>query len=265
MKKIVLILIACISSSVFSAEWGFSLTGMTGTQFQNQNEITALLDAQIGGYIDFDFMRISLFGEGNIGTGYPYRLEYNAGGSLEFLFFDTAGLGAGYYIYGNLFPAIKGTGYGSDTYNMHYVRIHAVFEKAISESLRFRTMPYVNYYYDPYDLSFNQSNIVKNENHIGFGIMFGVSLNLKKKKEVLLDPGSSGVEYIPVIIEVPSDNKYEVKIGDYLRKIATMYYGNEMLWPTIFKANQPLISHPDEIEPGWLLTIPNREEGDEEI
>lgn len=266
MKKIVLILIASISGMAYSADWGFSLSGMIGTQFQNQNEITALIDAQIGGFVDFDFMRISLFGEGSAGTGYPYRLEYNAGASIEFLFFETGGFGAGYYIFGNLFPAIKGRGYGSDIYNMHYIRLHAVFEKEISEKLRFRTMPFVSYYYDPYESSFNQSFIVKNDRSIGFGIMIGVSLNIKRKKEVvLLDPGDGPkeeicIEYVPVIIEVPTENKYEVKLGDYLRKISTMFYGNEMLWPIIFNANRPLISHPDEIEPGWLLTIPEREE-----
>ncbi len=44
--------------------------------------------------------------------------------------------------------------------------------------------------------------------------------------------------------------------GDTLSAIAKKFYGNANLYPQIFEANKPMLSHPDKIYPGQLLRIP---------
>lgn len=46
---------------------------------------------------------------------------------------------------------------------------------------------------------------------------------------------------------------------DCLRFIAKRYYGDEMKWPIIYRANQELIRNPDLIYPEWRLRIPRLE------
>jgi len=49
---------------------------------------------------------------------------------------------------------------------------------------------------------------------------------------------------------------YTVKRGDSLSKIAKEFYGDPMKYPTIFEANQPLLTDPNKIYPGQALRIP---------
>lgn len=49
---------------------------------------------------------------------------------------------------------------------------------------------------------------------------------------------------------------YTVVRGDYLRKLAQRFYGNEMQWPKIYNANKDKIKNPDIIYPGQVLVIP---------
>jgi hypothetical protein len=50
---------------------------------------------------------------------------------------------------------------------------------------------------------------------------------------------------------------YEVKPGDYLRKIAEMFYGDAMQWPRIYAENKDVIGpDPDKIFAGQTLVIP---------
>lgn len=49
---------------------------------------------------------------------------------------------------------------------------------------------------------------------------------------------------------------YPVAKGDTLSGIAKRLYGNANLYPKIFEANQPMLSHPDKIYPGQVLRIP---------
>ena len=50
--------------------------------------------------------------------------------------------------------------------------------------------------------------------------------------------------------------KYTVKSGDTLGKIAKHFYDAPLLYTEIFKANTDILSHPDKIEVGQILTIP---------
>ncbi len=47
-----------------------------------------------------------------------------------------------------------------------------------------------------------------------------------------------------------------VEKGDTLSAIAKKVYGNANLYPQIFEANKPMLSHPDKIYPGQNLIIP---------
>jgi len=49
---------------------------------------------------------------------------------------------------------------------------------------------------------------------------------------------------------------YQVVRGDTLSAIAKKHYGNANLYPQIFEANKPMLSHPDKIYPGQVLRIP---------
>lgn len=51
-------------------------------------------------------------------------------------------------------------------------------------------------------------------------------------------------------------NTYTVKSGDSLSKIAKEVYGDAMKYPVIFEANKPMLSNPDDIRVGQILTIP---------
>ncbi len=49
---------------------------------------------------------------------------------------------------------------------------------------------------------------------------------------------------------------YTVKAGDSLSRIAKREYGDASKWKKIFEANRTIISNPDLIHPGQVLTIP---------
>ncbi len=49
---------------------------------------------------------------------------------------------------------------------------------------------------------------------------------------------------------------YTVKSGDTLSKIAKAHYGDASKYPKIFDANRKILSDPDLIQPGQVLTIP---------
>jgi nucleoid-associated protein YgaU len=57
---------------------------------------------------------------------------------------------------------------------------------------------------------------------------------------------------------MPADagKTYTVAPGDSLSKIAQREYGDAGKWRHIFAANQGIISNPDLIHPGQVLTIP---------
>jgi len=50
---------------------------------------------------------------------------------------------------------------------------------------------------------------------------------------------------------------HTVASGDTLSAISKTYYGTWKLYPEIFEANKPMLSHPDKIYPGQVLRIPD--------
>lgn len=61
---------------------------------------------------------------------------------------------------------------------------------------------------------------------------------------------------LSVLAAEPEARFHTVVRGDTLSAIAKQYYGNPNLYPAVFKANQPMLKHPDKIYPGQVLRIP---------
>lgn len=52
--------------------------------------------------------------------------------------------------------------------------------------------------------------------------------------------------------------RYTVKSGDTLSGIADRYYADQRQYPAIFQANRVILTNPNQIRPGQVLTIPAR-------
>lgn len=70
--------------------------------------------------------------------------------------------------------------------------------------------------------------------------------------------GSSSAAMPKSAAETPkkASATYTVVSGDSLSKIAKRHYGDANKWKAIFEANRDLISNPDLIHPGQVLTLP---------
>lgn len=117
-----------------------------------------------------------------------------------------------------------------------------------------------------------QNYVVKNNLPIdGYDIKFdGASATVivqgnidtqSNKEKVLLCCGNvAGVEAVQDQLNVPTPEPearfYTVVKGDTLSKVAKEMYGNANAYMTIFKANEPMLSHPDKIYPGQVLRVP---------
>jgi nucleoid-associated protein YgaU len=63
--------------------------------------------------------------------------------------------------------------------------------------------------------------------------------------EVTIDPNAK-----------PASSTYTVKVGDTLSKIAKEQLGDANAYMKIFDVNKSILSDPDKIKPGQVLTIP---------
>ncbi|MGK9433408.1 LysM peptidoglycan-binding domain-containing protein [Pantoea agglomerans] len=59
------------------------------------------------------------------------------------------------------------------------------------------------------------------------------------------------------VITAGSNRTYTVKSGDTLSAIAKQFYNDASEYMKIFEANKNLLSSPDKIAPGQVLTIPD--------
>lgn len=64
------------------------------------------------------------------------------------------------------------------------------------------------------------------------------------------------VEEAPATQDMPAAKTHTVKQGDTLWAIAKSYYGSGASYPKIFDANRSVLSDPNKIKPGQVLTIP---------
>jgi len=91
--------------------------------------------------------------------------------------------------------------------------------------------------------------------------VYGQTESVSDKEKIVLMLGNvEGIatvdDRMSVVVPEPESDFYEVKSGDSLSKIAKAYYGDPMKYPTIFEANQPMLTSPDLIYPGQMLRIP---------
>ena len=61
---------------------------------------------------------------------------------------------------------------------------------------------------------------------------------------------------LPAAAEAPAAQKYTVRPGDSLSKIAKQFYGDASAYMKIFEANTDQLEDPNQIRPGQELVIP---------
>ena len=79
---------------------------------------------------------------------------------------------------------------------------------------------------------------------------------VEEKKEAVEWIVEQKAEERPQEIIVTQAQKYKVKEGDTLQKIAKKFYGSMKKWTVIYEANKANLKGPDKIYPGQLLDIP---------
>lgn len=89
----------------------------------------------------------------------------------------------------------------------------------------------------------------------------GTCADQATRERIVLSAGnvagvSSVQDQLNVLNLEPEAQYHDVKSGDNLSKIAKTYYGDANMYPLIFEANRPMLSHPDKIYPGQKLRIP---------
>lgn len=87
-----------------------------------------------------------------------------------------------------------------------------------------------------------------------------VATQADAEKAVLVAGNTQGVarvdDQIVVRDPAPPAVHHTVARGDSLSQLSLEYYGVIHLYDVIFEANKPMLSDPDEIEPGQVLRIP---------
>ncbi len=93
----------------------------------------------------------------------------------------------------------------------------------------------------------------------------GIAPTREASEKVTLCCGNvAGISSVNNLLSVASEEEssedeaqyHDVERGDTLSAIAKTYYGNANAYMKIFKANEPMLSHPDKIYPGQKLRIP---------
>jgi nucleoid-associated protein YgaU len=83
-------------------------------------------------------------------------------------------------------------------------------------------------------------SILDNIKNIGAELLHAVDKNVEDKS----------------VTAAESNRTYTVKSGDTLSAIAKQFYNDASQYMKIFEANKNLLSSPDKIAPGQVLTIP---------
>jgi len=88
----------------------------------------------------------------------------------------------------------------------------------------------------------------------------GKAVSPEVKEKIILAVGNvQGVSGVEAEADGPEPVFYTVKKGDTLSAIAKATLGKASLYPAIFEANKPMLSHPDKIYPGQTLRIPSQD------
>lgn len=85
----------------------------------------------------------------------------------------------------------------------------------------------------------------------------GTAVSPEMKEKIILAAGNvKGIAEVEAESDAADPVFYTVKKGDTLSHIAKATLGKASLYPAIFEANKPMLSHPDKIYPGQMLRIP---------
>ncbi len=88
----------------------------------------------------------------------------------------------------------------------------------------------------------------------------GEATQEERERAILAVGNVEGVAAVEDAVTVadaaPPSVFHTVEKGDTLSAIAKRHYGNANDYQKIFKANTPMLSHPDRIYPGQVLRIP---------
>ena len=87
------------------------------------------------------------------------------------------------------------------------------------------------------------------------GVNLSILDNIKNIGDELLHAVDKNVEDKSVTI-AGNNRTYTVKSGDTLSAIAKQFYNDASEYMKIFEANKSILSSPDKIAPGQVLTIP---------
>lgn len=118
------------------------------------------------------------------------------------------------------------------------------------------------------DYAFGLASQLNSTHRISFTNRFGRSEAsspiVKKREEIpaqalqLKTPVRSVFEITPAGGVSPSARVYFVRPGDTLKSIAMTVYGREEMWEDIYRANQHLLSNPDNFQIGQRILLPAR-------
>jgi len=91
--------------------------------------------------------------------------------------------------------------------------------------------------------------------------LIGEAVSQEMKEKIILAVGNvegvGGVKDAATSRAGGRESQFHTVVsGDTLSAISKKYYGTWRLYPEIFEANKPMLTHPDKIYPGQVLRIP---------
>ena len=112
------------------------------------------------------------------------------------------------------------------------------------------------------DLGLDNSGVEIHVDDEGNVSVLGEAISQEVKEKIILAVGN--VEGVGGVTDKATSKAggrasqfHTVKSGDTLGAISKTFYGTWRLYPEIFEANKPMLSHPDKIYPGQVLRIPD--------
>jgi len=111
------------------------------------------------------------------------------------------------------------------------------------------------------DLGLDTSGVEIEVSDDGGVSLIGEAVSQEMKEKIILAVGNvegvGGVEDKASSVAGGRESQFHTVVsGDSLSAISKTYYGTWRLYPEIFEANKPMLSHPDKIYPGQVLRIP---------
>ena len=112
------------------------------------------------------------------------------------------------------------------------------------------------------DLGLNTTGVEIEVDDDGGVSLIGEAVSQEMKEKIILAVGN--VEGVGGVNDQATSRAggresqfHTVVSGDTLGAISKKYYGTWRLYPEIFEANKPMLTHPDKIYPGQVLRIPD--------